>query len=69
MFKVLCFTCHKISKTNGAEGDKAVVDGLGEGPALMLLEHNHGHNEEENWSTDVRHQVDKEACTLCTGSK
>lgn len=59
-----CCTCHKVSKANGAEGDEAVVDGLREGPALMLLEHDHGHDEEENRSSQVRHQMDEEAGTL-----
>lgn len=57
-------TCHKVSKADGAEGDEAIVDGLGEGPALLQLEHNHGHNKEEHCSAQVRHQVDKEAGTL-----
>ena len=60
---LLCCTCHKVSKANGAEGDEAVVDGLRVGPALMHLEHDHGHNEEENYSSQVRHQMDEEAGT------
>lgn len=58
----LCCTCYKIPKTNGAEGDEAVVDGLGVGPALLLLEHKHGHDEEQDGATDVAEQVDKKPC-------
>ena len=60
-----CFlpTCYEVSKADGAEGDEAVVDGLGVGPALVLLEHEHGHDEEESCSRQERHQVDEEAGT------
>lgn len=58
----LLYTCHVISEADGAESDEAVVDGLGVGPALVLLEDNHGHDKEENNSTEVRHKVDTKAC-------
>lgn len=57
-------TCNKVSKADGAEGDEAVVHSLGVGPALAQLEHNHGPDEEEHCSRQVRHQVDEEAGTL-----
>lgn len=66
------YTGYKISKTDGAEGDEAVVDGLGVGPALLLLEHNHGHDKEKDCSTNVANEVDKKtrACLqLDTGKK
>lgn len=68
----LCCTGYKISKTDSAEGDEAVVDGLGVGPALLLLEHNHGHDKEKDRSTDVANGVDKKTRTrlqLDTGKK
>lgn len=60
-------TCYVVSKADGAEGDEAVVDGLGVGPALLLLEHLHRHHEEENGPRQVRHQVDEEAGTPLWG--
>lgn len=54
-------TCNKISKTNGAEGDEAVVDSLRARPSLLILEHKHGHHKKENYPRQVGHQMDKEA--------
>ena len=58
-----CCTCHVVPEPDGAEGDEAVVDGLGVAPALVALEHHHGHHEEQDHPTQVGHQVDEEAGT------
>lgn len=51
MFKLSLYcTCHKVSKTNCAQGDEAVIDGFRIGPSFLLLEHNHGHHKEEGYS-------------------
>ena len=47
---LLYCTCHKVPKTNCAEGNEAVIDGFRKGPSFLLLEHNHGYNEEEGYS-------------------
>lgn len=61
---MLSLTCHKVPEADGAEGDEAVVDGLRVGPALLLLEDDHGHHEEEDGPRQVEHQVDEETGAL-----
>lgn len=56
-------TCHKISKTNCAQRNEAVIDGFRVGPSFLLLEHDHGHNKEEAYSWQVGYKVDRDTGT------